>query len=246
MKVCAEPGCPNLQAESRCLTHRRDREQARGTRAQRGYGPAHRRLRAKYQRRMDAGERFTCWRPGCGKPIDPKAWHLGHDDEDRKTYRGPECVPCNTATASRKPVDRQRQVVLVCGPPCSGKSTYVRQRAERGDLIVDYDDIAQRLGSPRTHGHDYRYHRRVESVIARALAALEQGKHDRAWVIRSLPVEADRTALARRIRAEVVVIDAPDDVLLARARQRRDASKTVAAIAEWRRQAGEVRLTFIS
>jgi len=48
------------------------------------------------------GERFTCWRPGCGKRIDPTDWHLGHDDRDRSRYRGPECPSCNQATASRR------------------------------------------------------------------------------------------------------------------------------------------------
>ena len=130
-----------------------------------------------------------------------------------------------------------RHVVLVCGPPCSGKTTYVRERMQPGDLVVDYDDIARRLGSRRTHGHDYRFHKKVEAVIARALAALEQGKHDRAWVIRSLPNDADRQALARRIGAEVVVLDEPDEVLLARARQRGNPAPTVAAIRQWREAA---------
>lgn len=99
MKVCAEAGCPKLQAESRCPDHRRERERTRGTRQARGYDAPHDRLRAAYQRRMDAGEHFSCWR--CSRPIDPTSWHLGHDDHDRSAYRGPECVPCNTATAGR-------------------------------------------------------------------------------------------------------------------------------------------------
>lgn len=56
---------------------------------------------------MDAGEVFHCWR--CGTPIDPTYWHLGHDDHDRSRYRGPECVPCNTATYQRE--DRGRWVL---------------------------------------------------------------------------------------------------------------------------------------
>lgn len=99
MKVCAVPGCPNLQAESRCAEHRREREQARGTRQQRGYDGAHDRLRADYQRRMDQGERFACWRGG--GPIDPNGWTLGHCDDDRGVYHGPECPPCDYATAGR-------------------------------------------------------------------------------------------------------------------------------------------------
>ena len=93
MKVCVEPGCPNLQRDNRCPEHRR------GTRQERGYGADHERLRAAYQKLMDDGLTFDCWR--CDAPVDPTCWHLGHDDHDRSRYRGPECVPCNTATAGR-------------------------------------------------------------------------------------------------------------------------------------------------
>jgi hypothetical protein len=78
----------------------------RGTRQEQGYDAAHDRLRASYQRRMNQGETFHCWR--CGKPLDPSLWHLGHDDHDRSQYRGPECVPCNTATKGRRPDLRKR------------------------------------------------------------------------------------------------------------------------------------------
>lgn len=101
LRVCAEPGCPNLQPETRCLEHRRAREQQRGTRQQRGYDAKHDTLRAHYQRRMNNGEQFYCWR--CTTtPIDPHAWHLGHDDADRSKHRGPECPPCNLATSGRR------------------------------------------------------------------------------------------------------------------------------------------------
>jgi hypothetical protein len=99
VKVCAESGCPTLTHTTRCTTHTRAKDRARGTRQERGYDAAHDALRASYQRRMDAGERFLCWR--CAIPITPARWHLGHDDTDRSTYRGPECVPCNTAVSGR-------------------------------------------------------------------------------------------------------------------------------------------------
>ena len=100
MKVCAVPGCPNLQAESKCIKHRREAEARRGTRQTRGYGARHDTIRAGIAERMAKGERFRCWR--CGVTLDPNAWHLGHDDHDRSRYRGPECVPCNTATSGRR------------------------------------------------------------------------------------------------------------------------------------------------
>ena len=99
MKVCIVAGCPSLTKTTRCTTHARAKDRARGTRQARGYDADHDRLRASYQARMDAGEVFQCWR--CGGTIDRLRWHLGHDDHDRSKYRGPECVPCNTATSGR-------------------------------------------------------------------------------------------------------------------------------------------------
>ena len=100
-RPCIEPGCPTIGdwPRGRCPTHDRARDRARGTRQQRGYDSAHDRRRAACQALMDRGEIFHCWR--CGDLIDPLVWHLGHDDHDRSRYRGPECVPCNTATKGR-------------------------------------------------------------------------------------------------------------------------------------------------
>lgn len=105
LRVCLEPGCPTITNRTRCKAHERAKDKARGTRQQRGYDAAHDKLRAQYQRRMDAGEEFTCWRresPRCTGTIDPQRWQLGHDDHDRSVYRGPECVPCNLATSGRR------------------------------------------------------------------------------------------------------------------------------------------------
>lgn len=98
MKVCAEPGCPTLIAsgtyKNRCPKHRPNND-----RNSHGYGATHRRLRNQYQRRLNAGEHLTCWR--CHTPINPSGWVLGHCDDDRSITHGPECPPCNQATAGR-------------------------------------------------------------------------------------------------------------------------------------------------
>ena len=100
MKVCAEPGCPALQPESRCLAHRREREQARGSRQARGYGTKHVRTRAQWAPIVATGL-VKCWR--CGDLIGgSEPWDLGHDDQDRSRYRGPEHVGCNRRTSGRR------------------------------------------------------------------------------------------------------------------------------------------------
>ena len=100
MKVCAEPGCPNLQPETRCLNHRREYERVRGTRQQRGYDAAHEAERKRWEPIVATGG-VRCWR--CQAPLDPsEPWDLGHDDHDRAIYRGPECLRCNRAAAPRR------------------------------------------------------------------------------------------------------------------------------------------------
>jgi hypothetical protein len=67
-------------------------------------GVVHRKTRARFVRRMAAGEVFHCWRPGCGKRIDPANWDLGHLDREHQAHFGsrwPECVSCNRATLPR-------------------------------------------------------------------------------------------------------------------------------------------------
>lgn len=63
---------------------------------------------------MDAGERFLCWR--CRKPIDPADWTLGHCDDDRSRYHGPECPPCDYATAGRSGCPHPSHRPLGCPP----------------------------------------------------------------------------------------------------------------------------------
>ena len=104
---CAEPGCPELVQSGRCVRHRRARDRARGSRQERGYDAAYDRVHRAYQRRMDAGETFVCWRCAeLGRPhdVDPRPghWHLGHDDTDRSVLRGPECPAGNLATSVPK------------------------------------------------------------------------------------------------------------------------------------------------
>lgn len=44
-------------------------------------------------------------------------------------------------------------ITIVSGAPCSGKTTYVRERAGLDDIVIDFDLIAQAFGSPVSHDH---------------------------------------------------------------------------------------------
>ena len=45
-------------------------------------------------------------------------------------------------------------LVIVTGPPCSGKTTYVSEHHEPGDVIIDFDAMAEALGGDQ-HARDY-------------------------------------------------------------------------------------------
>lgn len=104
MRVCAESGCPELlpKGRTRCATHARALDHARGSRQARGYDKTHDQLRQNWSPKVMTGA-VRCWR--CGKPLDPnEPWDLGHDDLDRSIYKGPEHVACNRAVnASDRP-----------------------------------------------------------------------------------------------------------------------------------------------
>ena len=90
--------CGALSNQNRCLEHRRAREAARGTTAERGYGSQHQAERQRWLPLVKAG-RVNCWR--CGERIEPgDEFDLGHDDYDRRITRGPEHARrCNRAAA---------------------------------------------------------------------------------------------------------------------------------------------------
>lgn len=103
LKPCLD--CGELSDQARCPTHRaehqRKRDAERGGTAARGYGRTHRLERERWKPVVEAGQ-VECWR--CHQPIDPsKPWDLGHDDEDRTKYKGPEHPLCNRRTSGRKP-----------------------------------------------------------------------------------------------------------------------------------------------
>ncbi len=101
LRVCLVSGCPELipAGQGRCHDHERERDKARGTSSERGYGKAHQALRRQWEPRVEAGT-VNCAR--CHAPIEPGTpWDLGHNDYDRTKYTGPEHELCNRAVSSR-------------------------------------------------------------------------------------------------------------------------------------------------
>ena len=123
-------------------------------------------------------------------------------------------------------------VHVITGPPCSGKSTYVREHARPGDLIVDFDIIAQALGSHDAYETDGIVLK--AAVYARKAAVNIALSHPDAesWVIHAMP-SPDQMQEYRSAGAEIIVLDPGMETCMKRAEQDNRPQRTLDGIRKW-------------
>lgn len=123
-------------------------------------------------------------------------------------------------------------IYLVVGPPCGGKTHHVREHARPADLVLDWDDIAVSLGSPRTHLHAKPLLPVIAAEYDRLLELAPTWPAD-VWIIRGLPDPVERAQWVDRYDAQLVVVTAARHVLVERAQQRDNPRFTVWSIDRW-------------
>lgn len=137
------------------------------------------------------------------------------------------CDDCHDAKSKREAANGKRgkahpewlpksaiPVTLVCGPAGGGKSTYVREHAKPGDIIIDLDEINQELTG--RHGHQ-----RIKADIGpalwtrnRRLAQLAEMRTGQAWFIVGAPTERERQWWKDALGAiDIVLLDPGMDVI---------------------------------
>lgn len=98
-------------------------------------------------------------------------------------------------------------VTVVCGPPGSGKTTYVLTRAKPLDLIIDLDRILGALATTERHlKPDYLLRCAWEARDAIHAYLLKCRDVPRAWIIEGAPTSERRSSLRDRFNAEVIVL----------------------------------------
>ena len=123
------------------------------------------------------------------------------------------------------------RVTLICGPPCSGKSTLAHRLAKPGDVVLDFDDICVELGSRDHWAHSQQVRHQAEAVMRGRMLGLGQSRAN-GYVIRTAPDARQRVALARMLGAEQVwVLDPGQAECIRRARTR--PRGTAQAIRRW-------------
>ena len=82
---------------------------------------------------------------------------------------------------------------LIYGPPCGGKSTFVYELHERGDLVLDFDQVHSALSGLDPYDH----HDSITPFVMAAMDAvkrrLQAEKDTTAWVIACAPTRAERS-----------------------------------------------------
>ena len=129
-----------------------------------------------------------------------------------------------------------RKVYLVYGSPLSGKSTFVKDNMEAGDLIVDMDSIwecisgCDRYVKPnrlKSNVFDIRNHL-IESIRMR------RGKWLTAWLIGGYPLSSERERLCRSLGArEVFINTSKEDCLKRLYESDRDVDEWKKYIEDW-------------
>ena len=157
----------------------------------------------------------------CGKPIIRKYDCIGHHvielDESNVNDANIALNPDNIMLVHHRCHNKihnklgyyMRQVYLVYGSPLSGKSTFVKDSMNAGDLIVDIDNIWQCVsGCDR-----YTKPNRLKSVVFCVrdqlldMVRIRQGKWQNAFIVGGYPLCSERERLVKSLNAREVFVD---------------------------------------
>lgn len=107
----------------------------------------------------------------------------------------------------------EKKVYLITGASCSGKTSWVKERVQANDIVVDIDDIWQMVSSQERYTKPnalkpiiFKIRDELKGLIARGT-----GTWRNAFIIESLPSKQDREREADRYKAfniEIVTMDA--------------------------------------
>lgn len=128
------------------------------------------------------------------------------------------CPRCHAYYHPYKGYIKRKQVFIVYGSPLAGKTSYVRQNKEPGDLVVDLDALRSAVTlSPLYVDHD-QLKRTVFSLrdFLYDQIRIRAGDWETAWVIAGLPRKDERERLAARLGASLVLIEATKEECHAR------------------------------
>lgn len=198
--------------------------------------------------RLDAGDNNIC--EYCHKPIVKAYDCIGHHKieltEDNYTDANISLNPDNIALVHHRCHNlihnklsySERKVFIVYGSPLSGKSSYVAEVMNEGDLVIDLDNIWQAVSGCDRYVKPNRLKSVVFAVRDNLLESVKyrRGKWLNAYVIGGYPYKAERDRLTDMLGAREVYIDTGREECLNRllaCEDNRDVTEWTKYINDW-------------
>lgn len=191
----------------------------------------------------------------CGKPIVHKYDCIGHHiveltEEnylDANISLNPDNIMlvhhrCHNKIHDKLGLSHVKQVYLVYGSPLSGKSTYVKDNMNYGDIVVDIDNIWECIGGQDRYVKPKRLTQNVFSLrdYMVDMIKVRRGNWLNAYIIGGYPLISERERLIRSLGAREIFINTPKEECLQRLMcdSSRNKDEWVKYIEEWWERAG--------
>lgn len=231
-RSCKAPGCPNLtdHRSGYCNIHlkevRKQYDDRRPSSSERGYDARWRKARVIYLRKHPLcaecekqgkvvvativdhiqphkGNQELFWNEANWEALCADCHNKKSSWEDGRQFGSHQGQVIHMSATLQKP-----EVVIVCGPPGSGKSSYVEKHRGPVDLVIDLDRIWQAFtGLP--------YYEKPAGLLGYILAARDAvlyklnsvGPVRRVWFVIGAPTSGEREEFASKYNAKVIVLN---------------------------------------
>jgi predicted kinase len=142
---------------------------------------------------------------------------------DRTISLNPEkieiiCFDCHNKEHKRFGNQSEREVFVVYGPPMSGKSTFVREHFNRGDIVVDMDRLYSAVSMLPSYDKPDNLFTNVIGIHNLLLDNIKTrlGKWNNSWVIGGYADKYKRNRLADDLGAELIFCEVSKEECLRR------------------------------
>lgn len=167
----------------------------------------------------------------CGKPIIAKYDCIGHHiielTEENYVNADISLNPnnimlvhhkCHNKIHDKLGLSYVKQVYLVYGSPLSGKTTWVENNRNVGDLIIDMDNIWQCISGCERYVKPNRLKQNVFGVrnYLIDMIRMRNGNWLNAYVIGGYPLISERERIRKSLGAREIFIDTPKEVCIER------------------------------